>query len=266
MKKYALGCLKDPQDKRDLLMGMILPPIRLPKKVDYTSQMSPVRDQGDEGTCVAFATVVGVKEYQEYHERHEWIYLSPRYVYWRCKQQDGIPDQEGTYPRVAMKVLQKFGVCTEQCWAYKPHQTDFPCSRAEEEAPIYRIKTYARLRTITYMKRSLVVNGPFVAGVLVFENWFRPRVIRTGKIPLPRPGETPEGGHAVCIVGYNDRTRYFKFKNSWGMAWGEKGYGYLPYNYMRKYCLDAWCATDLIADPRPLVEVMEKILAEEAKN
>lgn len=262
-QKYALGCRKDPQDKRDLQMGMILPPIRLPKKIDYTSQMSLVRDQGDEGTCVAFATVVGVKEYQDCKEQNKDITLSPRYVYWRCKKLDGIPDEEGTYLRVAMKVLQKFGVCTEKCWPYQPQQNDFPGTCAEEEAPIYRIKTYARLRSITSMKRFLVANGPFVAGVMVFEDWFRPQAIRTGEIPLPRAGKEPEGGHAICIVGYDDGKRYFKFKNSWGTEWGEQGYGYLSYDYIRKYCMDAWSATDLIIDPRPLVEAIEKILSRE---
>lgn len=51
MKNYfGLGCLKDPKDLRDLPMGLVLPPIRLPDKIDYTKHMTPVRDQGDEGT------------------------------------------------------------------------------------------------------------------------------------------------------------------------------------------------------------------------
>ena len=60
-----LGCIKDKLDVRDYLMRAYLPIVKLPKKIDYTKKMSPVRNQGDEGTCVSFASTVGMKEYQE---------------------------------------------------------------------------------------------------------------------------------------------------------------------------------------------------------
>jgi len=60
-----LGCIKDKFDDRDYLMRAYLPVAKLPKKVDYTQKMSPVRNQGDEGVCVGFAVASGMKEYQE---------------------------------------------------------------------------------------------------------------------------------------------------------------------------------------------------------
>ncbi|MDP6798079.1 MAG: C1 family peptidase, partial [Candidatus Krumholzibacteria bacterium] len=39
-----------------------------------------------------------------------------------------------------------------------------------------------------------------------------------------------EGGHAVCIVGYNDNGGYFIVKNSWGEDWGMDGYFNISYN------------------------------------
>ncbi|MCX5709037.1 MAG: hypothetical protein NTY14_08760, partial [Candidatus Omnitrophica bacterium] len=116
--RYALGCKKDPRDLRDIPMGMVLPEITVPLKVDYTSKMTPVRDQGDEGTCVAFASVVGVKEYEDQKESGKLVELSPRYLYSLCKEHDGFPEEEGTYPRVAMKMLLKYGVCPESLWPY----------------------------------------------------------------------------------------------------------------------------------------------------
>ena len=54
---------------------------------------------------------------------------------------------------------------------------------------------------------------------------------QAGLLPLP----TDEAGkgalnmaslvHAVLIVGYDDSKRVFKFKNSHGAAWGDKGFG-----------------------------------------
>ena len=245
---YALGCKKDLPDRRDYAMGKILPPILVPGSIDYTAQMTPVRDQGDEGTCVAFASVVGVKEYADRKEYRTTIELAPRYVYSLCKQMDGIPDEEGTYPRVAMKVLLKKGVCPERYWPYRPHQRDDHKPGADEQAKIYRIQAYARIRGLTEMKRSLVANGPFLAGVQVFEGWFEKNASRSGRIPMPGNGEEPAGGHAICIVGYDETGAYFKFKNSWGRRWGDRGYGYLSFSYLQRYCMDAWSATDWCAN------------------
>lgn len=48
---------------------------------------------------------------------------------------------------------------------------------------------------------------------------------------VPMPGGTVVGGHAVLLTGYDDSRQLFKFKNSWGSSWGNRGYGYLPYRY-----------------------------------
>jgi hypothetical protein len=111
-----------------------------------------------------------------------------------------------------MKVLLNYGVCLEKFWPYYPHQTDRPKKNADITARQYRIRAYARLKTILEMKRSLVVNGPFLAGVKVFVSWFNPKVSKTGLIPLPKPKEEFAGGHAICIVGYDDSKGLFKFK------------------------------------------------------
>lgn len=47
----------------------------------------------------------------------------------------------------------------------------------------------------------------------------------------------PDGGHAVCITGYDENG--FLIKNSWGEAWGDKGYGWISFNYHRLLALEA---------------------------
>ncbi len=259
-QSLKLGCLKDPRDLRDIPMGLVLPPIPLPDKTDYTVSMTPVRNQGNEGTCVAFASVVGIKEYQDSREYKKIIDLSPRYNYSLCKKNDGSPEEEGTYPRVAMKMLLSFGTPPERYWPYKPHQIDKPKHGADKAAMKYRIKAYARIKTNLEMKRSLVINGPFMAGVDVYESWFTEKASKTGLIPMPIKSDQYQGGHAICIVGYDDKRKLFKFKNSWGDDWGDSGYGYLTYDYMKQYCVDAWSATDLIENPMALVSKIEEVL------
>ena len=128
----------------------------------------------------------------------------------------------------------------------------------------YRVKAYARIRTIVEMKRSLVINGPYLAGVDVYESWFTDKASKTGLVPMPKKSDQYQGGHAICIVGYDDSKKLFKFKNSWGSVWGQKGYGCLLYDYMRQDCAEAWSDTDLIENPMALVRKIEEILVKYA--
>ena len=85
-----------------------------------------------------------------------------------------------------------------------------------------------------------------------------------GIIPDPKKNDELKGGHALCIMGYDDSKNLFKFKNSWGSAWGDGGYGYLTYDYMKQYCVDAWSDTDLIENPLALVRNIENMLSKYA--
>jgi C1A family cysteine protease len=64
----------------------------------------------------------------------------------------------------------------------------------------------------------------------------------TGKIGMPSINDTLIGGHAVIICGYDDNTMELILRNSWGTYWGDNGYFYLPYEYL-KYCGDLWIIT-----------------------
>jgi C1A family cysteine protease len=248
--KHSLGCLKAPKDHRDKPLTRIPSAlkVKLPPKVDHTKLMSPVSDQGDEGTCVGFASVDGMKESREKKERKKTIQLSVRYVYAGAQKIDGFPDdEEGTDIRSAMKVLNKFGVPPDKCWPYKPHQTDKPSADADTQAEPFKIAKYVRLKTEAEMKESLFINGPFVAGVEVYyDAWDAAE--KTGIVKLPGEKDVFAGGHAICIVGYDDKKKLWKFKNSWGKGWGVKGFGYLPYEYMEQYCMDAWSAKDIFGE------------------
>ena len=120
------GCIRDKFDDRDYLMRAYLPLKKLPKKIDWAPKMSPVRDQGEEGVCVGFATASGMKEYQEVLDYEKLVELSPRFVYAEAKKIDGVPGLEGTTIRAAMQVLNTKGACQEKFWPYRPHQNDRP--------------------------------------------------------------------------------------------------------------------------------------------
>ncbi|MCH7472751.1 C1 family peptidase, partial [bacterium] len=65
------------------------------------------------------------------------------------------------------------------------------------------------------------------------------------------------GGHAMCIVGYNDSigaTGAFKVRNSWGLNWGDDGYCWISYESMKHstagvyaFYITADCDVDVIS-------------------
>ena len=59
---------------------------------------------------------------------------------------------------------------------------------------------------------------------------------------MPASNEKSVGGHAVMAVGYDDATREFLVRNSWGKDWGLKGYFKMPYSYLTtaKLSSDFW--------------------------
>ena len=243
-----LGCFKDKSDKRDYLMRAYLPLAKVPVKIDYTQKASPVRDQGESGTCVGFACATGMKEYQELIDYSKLIILSPRFVYEECKKVDGMPGAEGTTLRAAMQVLKKRGVCREKYWPYAWHQKIKRKRGAVKNAKKFRVKTYARILDLNELRMSVASKGPCVMGVKVYQGMMD---TKTGLIPMPGKKEYSLGGHAICIVGYDDKKSLVKFKNSWSDKWGNKGYGFLHYEYIERFMMDAWSSVD-IDDPKPL--------------
>ncbi|MCK5592358.1 MAG: C1 family peptidase, partial [Candidatus Pacebacteria bacterium] len=145
-------------------------------------------------------------------------------------------------------VLNKNGVCQEKFWPYQSYQTDKAKKGFSANAKKFRIKTYARILTLNELRLSLANKGPCVIGVQVFEGMMK---TKTGIVPMPKKNEGALGGHAICSVGYDDKKKLVKFKNSWSDKWGKKGYGFLPYAYIESYMMDAWSSVD-IEDPNPL--------------
>ena len=82
------------------------------------------------------------------------------------------------------------------------------------------------------MKTSLANNEPFVVGIAVYSSFQTRSVEKTGIVPMPSKKDYLLGGHAVVCVGYDEKKKIWIMRNSWGTSWGDKGYFYLPYNYL----------------------------------
>ena len=258
VKRIHLTCKRDPVDVRDYMFRTISPKVsdpglKLPSFCDHTNDMSPVKDQGELGSCVGFA-VAAMKEAQEKKEHEadlargkpgegkDYNY-SEAWIYWNSKRLDPWPDEEGTSIRFAMQVLQRKGVPTEKAWPYRDiGDIGRPENWSKLIARWALIGSYWRIYTLTELKVALLEN-PVVIGIPCFYEIFF--VGQDGIVHYPANTRQVYGGHAVCAIGYSDSTQLVKFKNSWGKKWGANGYGYLPYKYIEDFLWDAWAAKDI---------------------
>jgi hypothetical protein len=56
----------------------------------------------------------------------------------------------------------------------------------------------------------------------------------------PRDAVYAKRNHAVCLCGYDDERQAFRFKNSWGINWGDHGYAWITYDYVKEHTNSAF--------------------------
>jgi len=136
------------------------------------------------------------------------------------------------------------GACPERLWPY--HVRRFrrrPTPRCYTAAKRHMAIEYYRIRrAFSHLLGCLADHHPFVLGLAIHRSFLTRRVRRTGIVPVPGRRDAFVGGHAVVAVGYLHARRLLIFRNSWGEDWGDRGYGYLPYDFLTSSALtwDFW--------------------------
>jgi len=191
--------------------------------------------------------------------------LSEQYLYWACKQIDGAPESEGSFIEYAMQALRRGipamslvpGVCKERDWWYDsaPRQNNPTHGPPPQKALVAQKFAPSKAKSlectsIKALKEALASGACVGSSVYTYHFWTDGYAWREGVISLPFE-IPPDGAHAVCLVGYEDRDNthadgYFLFKNSWGTNWGVgqprrwRGFGRLPYRYVLEEAIEAW--------------------------
>jgi C1A family cysteine protease len=241
-QRHIFGWRRDLPDHRDRVASMSLTAAAPPASADLRPRCPPVRDQGGIGSCVANATLeamgflytrIGLVDPQ----------LSRLFTYWHTRAYEGTPPGEdaGCQIRCAMKVLRALGSCLEEVWPYVDDGKRFavePSAAARDEALRHQVLLYYRCPSLSTVKASIAQGFPVVFGFAVPETIYAAEVERTGDVPFPTPALGFVGGHAVLAVGYDDATQKIRFQNSWGSAWGDAGFGTLPYRYFSEGLAD----------------------------
>src|SRR5450759_572967 len=209
---------------------------------DLASQLPPVGNQWQQGSCVAWATSYYYKSWSEKQEHtgwnldNSWYEFSPSFMY---NQINGGTDDGASFYD-ALSLLQNTG--DVDIAAMPDNQYDYtlqPTAAQREAAKPYRIPSgwgylwnnqyygpYSTPNNIDSAKAWLSSGKPLVMGLPIYDDF-----PDYGWNPVELYYDYDEsssmaGGHAVCICGYDDNAYPdgsnadhkggFKMVNSWG--------------------------------------------------
>jgi C1A family cysteine protease len=243
------------KDARDFLFKARKPDIlTLPVIVDLRKSMPPVLNQGELGSCGSNALANAIrydlrKESRESKEEKGRVSDFPPsrlYIYYntRAVENEPLNEDTGITLRGGCKSLSKYSACNETIWPYViANFAKRPPLAAYKDALVHKTIRYESvLQNLTSLKQCLSEGYPVVFGFRVYTSFMSEDVAKTGIVPLPKKGEKMEGGHAVVCCGYDSDKSMFICQNSWGEDWGDKGYFYMPFDYMvnRNLADDFW--------------------------
>jgi hypothetical protein len=226
-----------------------------------------IRDQGNRGTCSVFATTFLI-EYQTARTQNEKnIDLSEEYLNW-AKNRANKTDFDGGMFTDIIRGYQGFGIVPSKDM---PNLPSFDAAHPDAPRPavIATGKKFERF-PITFIKQWNNQNGmsaqeleaakaaltgglPVATGIWWLENF---ETVTIGNVPLlkeyPRSDNRNSDpsknsmfdGHSIDLVGFHESNEfpgggYFIFRNSFGPKFGEEGYGFVSFQYIRDYANDA---------------------------
>jgi C1A family cysteine protease len=229
----------------------------IPDSVDLREWFSPVEDQGDLGSCTAHACV-GIYEYFERRAFGSHIDGSHLFLYKATRNLMHETGDTGAYLRSTMGAMALFGIPPEEFWPYEINRFDEePSAFCYAYGQSYQAISYCRLdqtgmtqkEILDSIKRSTAGGLPAMFGFTVYDSIYQAET--TGRIPFPAHNDEIIGGHAVAIAGYDDdlvitnsnangptTKGAFIIRNSWGTGFGDGGYCYLPYEFVKQGIAD----------------------------
>jgi len=190
-------------------------------------------DQGQQPSCVGWASAFGMKSIQESAEE-QWRpddparQFSPAFVYNQIKQPGG-----GSLPKDAVELMVKKGCATLATMPYSDRDDSaIPTNAALEEAAKYRAKRSVQVQgNEASIKAAIASGGPVVIGAMLYAPFMRLSGPDARYGPEQITGEY-QGGHAMCLIGWNDDKGAFLTLNSWGEQWGDRGTCWIDYRLL----------------------------------
>ena len=91
------------------------------------------------------------------------------------------------------------------------------------------------------IRKSLSEGRPVIIGMNTPDSFY-------DAVNIWQPNENPRyfyGGHAMCVVGYDDNRGAFEIINSWGRKWGNGGFMWIPYNAFTDFVIEGYEIIDI---------------------
>jgi hypothetical protein len=233
--RYSTGGAQTPEAVKQSIPAAPIYRDFLPEAVDLSRYFPPVGDQGNMGSCVGWATAYAARAYYAMQVEHldntdPANIPSPGWIFGIIHLGDDCDG--GAYIPDAMNAL----IDGSYSLADVPYD-DTKCARPSQgdraKATGFQIESYELVwdrqnPDLDKVKGALASGNPVVIIALLDASFFdlSPR----HKIWHSDANKRNEGGHAITLVGFDDRSRTFKFINSWTTQWGDGGYGYMDYD------------------------------------
>jgi C1A family cysteine protease len=221
-----------------------------PFQVDWREYCPPVQDQGSLPTSCVHACVALV-QYFERRSTGRLLRPSRLFIHSNAERLLGQPPDHSVSLRAVLKALVCFGGPPEEYWPYNPdalaeRPLPFTYGFTGPFSKIRFLRVDARQhdgeQILEETKSFLAAGFPCVLGFPVSTG-----VSQEAEIPFPAVFDGIRTGTAALAVGYDDNARVLSdrgallIRNSWGTDWGDRGYGWLPYRYLReRLALDVW--------------------------
>lgn len=216
----------------------------LPSNYSLEKYVPPVLNQGETSTCVGFAmgyygiSTIHNAYFDRSNEYEKLIHsFDPFYAYTinRTNCDEGLN---------MLQAFERFSRLGAKKMFFSPLDIDCdnPISDESREKNWEYLSPYIlekfeyiqvyNPRFIENVKISIVNKLPVIIGAILSES-FNNLELKAGSIFWsPKEGEESSGGHAMCVVGYDDDLNggSFRIVNSWGTDWGDNGFFWLSYD------------------------------------
>jgi hypothetical protein len=221
----------------------------LPEMVSLLKFAPDRQDQGKQGSCVAWSSVYAARTIVEAASTGQpgnQTAYSPAFVY----NQIGLDGCQGSYIQKAMEFMMSKGVVKFNSFPYDPND----CSRGPNnsqlaEAAQNRMHGFTRLTddagvsgiNVRAVKEHLAKDAPVVIGMMVGGSFMQDMIGKDLWTPTASDRQQAGfGGHAMCVIGYDDRKQAFQLMNSWGPRWGNNGIAWVKYADFKEFTREAY--------------------------
>lgn len=225
----------------------------MPEKVSLLKYCPPRKNQGSQGSCVGWSSgyaAMTILHAKATGEKPKDVTFSPSFLY----NQIALEDCQGTYLQKAMELMYNTGSLPFSQFAYNEYDCGKqPSSSQKQKASQYKTKGFNRLTKggdnykvdLLGIKQNLAQGAPVVIGMMVGGTFMTKMNGKELWTPSSKDYDKRGfGGHAMCVIGYDDfktnEEGAFQIMNSWGETWGKKGVFWVRYSDFEHFTREAY--------------------------